>query len=178
LNTAAFGVVDGVFGWVDCAAAGACTALQTAGKFVGAPFTAASMMVGGPELAAARGTTAFLHGTTTEAAESIVANGLRALSTNTAPFAKGSFFTHAATEEGLIAASHWPIVSGKAAGGAVSVVEMVVPNSVLRELAAQGFMRTGAVPGVSGFPNQTVFLPEALSILNQSAIFRAVAPNF
>jgi hypothetical protein len=100
------------------------------------------------------------------------------VSTNTAPYAAGSFFTHEATEEGIIAASHWPIVQGKATSEGVSLVEMTVPNSVLGELQTQGLLRSGTVPGVPGFPNQTVFLPGALDILNGSATFRAIPPNF
>jgi hypothetical protein len=139
------------------------------------------MVAGSPGLAklAARGATTFFHGTTALAAESIVSSGLKAVSTNTAPFASGSFFTHEASQAGLVAASHWPAVQEKVTSAGVGVVEMTVPNSVLQQLGAQGLVRSGAVPGIRGFfPSQTVFLPGALDILNQSATFRIVRPSF
>lgn len=61
---------------------------------------------------------------------------------------------------------HWPVVSGKATSAGVSVVGMRVPNGLLGTLRAGGLVRTGMVPGVVGFPAETVFLPEALPALN------------
>jgi len=125
------------------------------------------------------GSTTFLHGTTTAAAEDIAANGLKAVSTNTHGFPLGSFFTHEASQPlSEVAASHWPVVSGKVAGTGVRVVGMQLPNSVLNLLRAAGLVRTGAVPGVVGFPAETVFLPEAFPILNQNAQFIIMLPTF
>ena len=107
------------------------------------------------------------------------ANGLKAVSTNTHGFPLGSFFTHEASQLlSEVAASHWPVVSGKAAGTGVRVVGMQLPNSVLNLLRAAGLVRTGAVPGVVGFPAETVFLPEAFPILNQNAQFIIMLPTF
>lgn len=126
----------------------------------------------------ANGSTSFLHGTTTDAAESVT-GGLKPVSTSTAPYPEGSFFTHAASEpDALQAASHWPLVQGKSSSSGVNVVEMSVPNATLQSLEARGLVRTGSVPGVGGFPPQTVFLPEALDELNAAATFRVIPPSF
>ena len=120
----------------------------------------------------------FLHGTTTESAESI-SGELKAVSTNTAPYPEGSFFTHAASEpNALEAASHWPVVQGKAPSSGVSVIEMSVPPATLQSLEARELVRRGSVPGVPGFPTQTVFLPGALEELNATATFRIIPPSF
>jgi hypothetical protein len=76
----------------------------------------------------------------------------------------------------LEAASHWPIVQGKTSAGGVGVVEMRVPNSTLRTLGPM--VRKSFPAGVRGFPEQTVFLPNALDILNGSAVFKLRAPSF
>jgi RHS repeat-associated protein len=135
----------------------------------------------GDSLAPQRGArfTTFYHGAPTAAAENIAGGGLRAVSTNTGAYPAGSFFTHEASQSlSLVAASHWPVVGGKAASTGVSVVGMRVPNSLLRTLHGAGLMRTGAVPGVAAFPAETVFLPEAFPALNKNATFFLLPPTF
>lgn len=108
----------------------------------------------------------------------IVGGGVMPVSVSTAPYPAGSFFAHAASEtDALVAASHWPLVQGKVVSAGVSVVEMTVPNATLDALSVQGLVRIGSVPGVPGFPMQTVFLPGAFEELNKVAAFRVVAPT-
>ncbi len=129
-----------------------------------------------PAAASEGGTTTFLHGT---AQGESVMRGLKPVSTSTGQYPAGSFFTHNATLPNAIeAASHWPIVQGKVASTAVSVVEMTISNATLRSLQRQGLVRVGPVPGLPGFPAETVFMPGALETLNASAIFRLIPPVF
>jgi hypothetical protein len=121
----------------------------------------------------------FLHGTTIEAAEAIVSSRrIRALSVNTGGYPKGSFFTFEASGIGLIAASALPVIQGKADSNGVGVVEITVPISVLRQLKSNRLIKGGAFPGARGFPDEVVFLPDALDALNQSATFRTIPPEF
>lgn len=117
------------------------------------------------------GQTTFFHGTTQEAAESI-ARRLEPVSTATRPYPRGSFFTHEASHpEALWAASQWPLVQGKTNSLGVRVVEMTVPNETLAALRAEGLIRTGPATPSPQFPEQTVFLPEALDELSDAATF-------
>jgi hypothetical protein len=54
----------------------------------------------------------------------------------------------------------------------VRVVAMTVPNATVRLLETKGLLRVSSVPGMPGYPMQTVFLPEALKVLNAKASFR------
>lgn len=124
------------------------------------------------------GSARFFHGSTTEGSESVLA-GLRPVSTATGPHPPGSFFTHdGGLPNALEAASHWPIVQGKTNSLGVRVVEMVVPIHILDDLTARGLVRSGNVPGLPGFPKETVFLPGALETLNQSATFKVISGSF
>lgn len=123
--------------------------------------------------------TVFYHGTTTAGAAALLANKIQPVSTSTAPYPAGSFFAHAADEpNALIAASAWPIVQGKTDSRGVRVVGIAVPNRTIAKLKGLGLAKESSVPGLPGFPYQTVFLPEALPELNDSAKFYLVAPEF
>jgi hypothetical protein len=105
----------------------------------------------------------IFHGTTGSAAQSILSpSGVQAMSTNTAPFPAGSFFTHEGGELAHVAASHWSARSAALYGSPGAVLRGEVPAEVMRSLEQQGLVRTGPVPGLPFFPHQTVFLPEAL----------------
>jgi len=128
-------------------------------------------------LPVAKGSTTFLHGSRLTVVQDIAANGVRPVSIHTAPFPQGSFFTHVATEEGLIASSHWPVLRGVPSTD-VGVLGMQLPNAQVEALRGAGLLRTGPVPGVVGFPPQSVFLPGAIPIINQNARFILVPPFF
>jgi RHS repeat-associated protein len=121
----------------------------------------------------------FFHGATDSGARSIMEHGIKPVSKSTAPYPQGSFFAHdASVRNALEGASHWPVVQGKASSSGVRVVEMTVPAEVIRSMRAQGLIRTGAPAGLRGFPEETVFLPEALDWLNKFATFRIVPASF
>lgn len=86
------------------------------------------------------------------------------VSTNTAPFPAGSFFTTAGTE-GQLAASHRAARSAHLYGGTPAVVRGTIPQAVFDNLIAQGWVKTVSVPGLPFFPEQTVVLPEGLAAL-------------
>ena len=81
------------------------------------------------------GTPTVLHGEPSAAAEEIATNGLKPVSTSTRPYPQG----HNALEPNAdIAASQWPVASGKAPKAGVCVVAMQVPNGLLSSLRAGG----------------------------------------
>lgn len=135
----------------------------------------AGALVAGAVGGGGAGSTRFYHGTTSKSALSILSEGLKPVSENTAPHAKGSFFTHAAAlEDSLWVAGRWPSLQGKAPLSGSAVVEMTVPNSVLAELTAKGMVSVGSPASLRFYPYETVFAPEALQTLNAFASFRLV----
>lgn len=129
------------------------------------------------------GSTTFLHGTSWENAEAIVGEpggpgNLAPTSVNTHTWPQGSFFTHdAADPNSMYAATQWAVVRGLSSNQ-VGVVQITVPNSVLDLLQQQGLMGSGFVPGMYGsFPQEYVFFPDALPILNDYATFQVVPGN-
>jgi RHS repeat-associated protein len=123
------------------------------------------------------GCTSFLHGTSKADATSIVATGLKAVSGYTGIYPPGSFFTFAASEPlGLIAASHMGLRHA-ADSNDLSIVDVCVPNDVLSGLRTSGAVKSNFVPGTVNFPPETVFLPQALPVLNESATFSTRAPE-
>jgi RHS repeat-associated protein len=107
----------------------------------------------------------LFHGTNTSGARSILSEGLRPVSTNTAPFPAGSFFTHTGTE-GQVAASHWAARSVELYGEAPVLLRGTVSRQLFDSLASQGLIKTGSVPGLPFFPPQIVILPEGLGAAN------------
>jgi hypothetical protein len=152
--------------------AGAAKAARTAS-------TEGKVLEGSSSVWSGRGSTTFYHGAPTEAAEATVAGGIKPVSTATHRHPAGSFFTHeASAPNALESASQWPVVQGKTSSGGVGVVEMKVPNAVLRRLEARGLVKSGEVPGLPFFPKETVFHPDAFKALNKAARFRVIPPRF
>ena len=111
--------------------------------------------------AVSTGATDFLHGTTSEYASAILDGKLKPVSMNTNPFPQGSFFTFAADEkDAIIGASHWPLVSGKAASSGVGVVKMSLPNDVLDDLIAKQWVKSGQVAGSTDSPTRPYSFPK------------------
>jgi RHS repeat-associated protein len=80
------------------------------------------------------GFTTFYHGTTVAGANSIMADRLLPVSVYTNPYLSGSLFTFEASQpNAYIAASMWPVVSGKGSSADARVIQMRVPNDVLLE---------------------------------------------
>ena len=124
------------------------------------------------------GTVELFHGTTQAGAESIIADGLLPVSRNTAPFPAGSFFTHAG-EGGQVGASHWAASRATGLlGGAPTVLRGTLPQATFDSLTAQGLIRTGPVPGLPYFPQQTVILPGGLRAASGQIQWTIVPPIF
>lgn len=119
-------------------------------------------------------TVELFHGTTSAGARSILREGLRPISTNTAPFPAGSFFTHVGAE-GQVAASHWAGRSAGLYGGNPVLLRGTMSAEVFESLSAQGLIRTVPTPGLPFFPPQTVILPKGLAAAS-SATKWSVAP--
>ena len=81
-------------------------------------------------------TVELFHGTTSAGARSILREGLRPISTNTAPFPAGSFFTHVGAE-GQVAASHWAGRSAGLYGGNPVLLRGMMSAEVFENLSAQ-----------------------------------------
>lgn len=119
----------------------------------------------------------FVHGTSEVSANNIVSGGVRAVSTNTAPLPTGSFFTFESTRANAeIAASHFALRHTSSANARLLLGR--VPISVLDELIAREFVKTGPTPGLPFFPHQTVFLPEAFETLNAHVVWTIKAATF
>ena len=124
----------------------------------------------------ADGMRSFAHGTSLAYAQEIVATGIDAEATTAASFGSnkisvpGSFHTHELGPPsnpglGLEAAFLW---AGNRFGKEQAAVVIInMPEEMYQDLEKSGLVRVESVPGFPGFPNQTVFLPDALSILNQ-----------
>jgi hypothetical protein len=157
----------------DCGPAAGKLLSMSAGVAIGAKMaggagatggaTAAMAAAEGAEIAAAEGGTVELfHGTTQAGAGSIMSEGLLPVSRNTAPLPAGSFFTHAG-EGGQVGASHWAASRATSLpGGAPTVLRGTMPQATFDSLSSQGLIRTGPVPGLPYFPQQTVILPGGL----------------
>lgn len=118
------------------------------------------------------GSTSFLHGTTVAEGEAMMGN-LKPVSTETNVHPTGSFFTFEASQpNALVAATHMAHRNASPLRVSPIVLEMSVPNNVLKNLTAKGLVKTGPVPGLPLFPNETVFYPDALKVLNDKASFR------
>ena len=126
------------------------------------------------------GSTTFYHGGTLAEVTAIVATKIVSpVSVNTHKYERGSFFTHESSQPlALIAASLWPVVSGKINEAGVGVVAMTVPNNILRELRAARLVQTGFVPTRGIMPPETVFAPASFPVLALRATFRLVTPEF
>jgi hypothetical protein len=119
----------------------------------------------------------FVHGTSETSANNIVSGGVRAVSTNTAPFPTGSFFTFEVNQANAeIAASHFALRHTSSANARLLVGR--VPTSVLNDLRAREVVRTGPTPGLPFFPHQTVFLPEAFETLNVHIVWTLKTATF
>ena len=116
---------------------------------------------GGGRTTLSSGSVELFHGTTESGARSILSEGLLPVSRNTAPFPEGSFFTFEGPLGGR-AASHWASRSSRLYGGKPVALRGTMPQQLFDDLSRQGMIRTSAVAGVSGFPPQTVILPEGL----------------
>jgi hypothetical protein len=92
---------------------------------------------------------------------------------NTKPYPQGSLFTVLSTDkDARRAASHW--AWRKMAQADVRVVTMTVPNWVLDSLKKNGFYKFNS----NVFPDQHIFHPDALPILNQLSVFDLITPEF
>jgi hypothetical protein len=126
------------------------------------------------------GSTTFYHGGPLAEVTVIAATGVvLPASVNTHKHTPGSFFTHEASRPlALVAASLWPVVSGKTNKAGVGVVAMTVPNNILRALRAAHLVQTGPVPTRGVMPEETVFSPGSFPALTLKATFRLVTPEF
>ena len=119
----------------------------------------------------------FVYGTSEASANNIVRGGVRAVSTNMAPFPTGSFFTFEVNQANAeIAASHFALRHTSSAN-ARQLLERV-PTSVLDDLMAREVVRTEPTPCLPFFSHQTVFLPEAFEALNAHIVWTIKTATF